>query len=385
MNFSHIRSFIYSTVWCMLEARMEDIIEVIEFREGGGRRTREEIAEIMALDAASRERVAARQAADRRQKGVAVLPLMGIISPRIEQVNDISGPGGTSAQGFQRSLMQAVRDPEVGSILIDVDSPGGNVHMLRETAQAIREARKQKPITAIAQPVAASGAFWLAAQADELVVTPSGEVGSVGAFTMHRDISEREEKKGVKTTLISAGRLKTAGNSFEPLSKEARADMQKGVDEAMGMFVEDLAIGRNVDAKTVLSNFGEGTMVGAEEAVDRGMADRVATFDQVLGELRDGRAPGGAVTAPRVWNTRQIKDSVPINGIGRDLTLPDGTYLIDGQEVIVEDGWIWQGPDYTRLIVPAAKRDEIWNIAFSSRNEDDQDDPILRAYEIDLI
>lgn len=295
MSLNRISSFIYSSVWCMLEARMEDILEVVEFHNGGGRRTREEIAEIMMLDAESRNRVAARQSAVQRQKGVAVVPLMGVISPRIEQVNDISGPGGTSAQGFGRSLQQAVRDPEVGSILIDVDSPGGNVHMLRETAQLIREARQHKPVTAVAQPVAASGAFWLAAQADELVVTPSGEVGSVGAFMMHRDVSEREEKKGVKTTLISAGRMKTAGNSFEPLSKEARADMQKGVDEAMGMFVEDLAIGRGVDMKTVLSDFGEGTMVGAEEAVDRGMADRVATFDQVLGELRDGRAPGGGV------------------------------------------------------------------------------------------
>lgn len=371
MNFSHIRSFIHSTVWCMLEARMEDILEVLEFREGGGRRTKEEIAEIMALDAASRERVAARQAADRRQKGVAVLPLMGIISPRIEQVNDISGPGGTSAQGFQASLNQAVRDPEVGSILIDVDSPGGNVHMLRETAQAIRDARKHKPITAIAQPVAASGAFWLAAQADELVVTPSGEVGSVGAFTMHRDVSEREEKKGIKTTLISAGRLKTAGNSFEPLSKEARDDMQKGVDEAMGMFVEDLAIGRNVDTKTVLKDFGEGTMVGAEEAVSRGMADRVATFDQVLGELREGRAPGGGVAAGPVAVPLPCNSAMVLLRKAQDDTMGQVQFAEDGQMLKVWRNGI--------LIFDQTKE------RFLEEFGADRDDPTLRAYELDLI
>jgi ClpP class serine protease len=65
--------------------------------------------------------------------------------------------------------------------------------------------------------MAASAAFWIASQADELVVTPSGSVGSVGVFAAHDDISALQEQLGVKTTLISAGKDKTLGNPFEPL------------------------------------------------------------------------------------------------------------------------------------------------------------------------
>src|SRR3990167_5725158 len=121
----------------------------------------------------------------------------------------------------------------------------------------------------------ASAALWIGAAADEIVITPGGEIGSGGVYGMHMDFSEADAKAGVKTTLISAGKFKTEGNEFEPLSDEARAAFQKRIDEMYGMFVASLARSRGVSAATVRHGFGEGGMVGAKQALELGMADRI--------------------------------------------------------------------------------------------------------------
>src|SRR5690606_4285100 len=146
----------------------------------------------------------------------------GIVGHRMNQVTDISGPGGTSTEQFGSWFDAALRDPAVSAIVIDVDSPGGTVTGVAELAEQIFEARGKKPIYAIANALAASAAYWIASAAEELWVTPSGDVGSIGVYAMHEDISEMEAEMGLKVTLISAGEYKTEGNPHEPLGDEAR-------------------------------------------------------------------------------------------------------------------------------------------------------------------
>ena len=95
--------------------------------------------------------------------------------------------------------------------------------------------------------------------------------------------------KGVKVNLISAGKYKTEGNPFEPLSEEAREQIQKRVDEYYDMFVAAVARNRSVSRSDVRGGFGQGRMVGAKEAVASGMADRVATLDETISRLASGR------------------------------------------------------------------------------------------------
>ena len=100
---------------------------------------------------------------------------------------------------------------------------------------------------------------------------------------IHKEISKALEMEGVATTLIFAGRKKTEGNPFEPLTEEAKASIQALVDEQYDIFVKAVARGRGVKASDVRGGFGEGGVVGAKEAVSLGMADRIATMDAVLG------------------------------------------------------------------------------------------------------
>lgn len=233
---------------------------------------------------------------------IAVIPIQGIIRPRPSLFSFIFGGGGTSVVGLRASLRNAVGDSSVGAIVLDVDSPGGFVDGIPELADEIRAAREDKPVIAVANTHAASAAYWLASQATELIVSPSGQVGSIGVFVSHEDWSKFDERMGVKTTLISAGKFKTEGNPFEPLSDEARAAIQGTVDEYYGMFVAAVAKGRKVAEAKVRGGFGEGRMVLAADAKAEGMADRVGTLEDAIsraadlasGRGRGTRAEGGA-------------------------------------------------------------------------------------------
>ena len=218
-----------------------------------------------------------------RRGPVAVLPVYGILAHRLNVVSAMSG--GTSSQLLAREIRAAVDDPKVDHLVLDLDSPGGSVAGMPELARAVREARQVKPITAVVNTLAASAAYWLAAGCTEIVSTPSGRTGSIGVFGVHVDASKRNEAEGLAYSLISAGRYKTEGNAFEPLTDEARAALQKSIDRVYAAFVADVAAGRNVSEAAVRGGYGEGRVLEAADALAAGLVDRVATFDDVLAEL----------------------------------------------------------------------------------------------------
>jgi hypothetical protein len=132
---------------------------------------------------------------------------------------------------FRDAFREALNSPEIQAIVLDVDSPGGYVDLVPETAQEIYDARGEKPIVAVANTTACSAAYWIASQADEVVVTPSGSVGSIGVYMLHEDWSKFNEDFGIDPTYIFAGRYKVDGNPDEPLSDTAREEWQQEVDD----------------------------------------------------------------------------------------------------------------------------------------------------------
>lgn len=239
---------------------------------------------------------AARLIPARRSVGnVAVIPLSGFLTQKPSIFSFLFG--GTSVREFAREVVAALADPSIGAVVMDVDSPGGEVFGVPEAALQIRAARGTKPLMAVANPIAASAAYWLAAQADEVAVTPSGLAGSIGVFAVHVDESKALEQAGLAVTLISYGRRKTEGASTVPLSEDAMASIQARVDAFGRMFEGDVAKGRRVSAGKVSSDFGEGAVMTAEESVTAGLADRVATLDEVVGKVAGGYRPKGVARA----------------------------------------------------------------------------------------
>ena len=287
LMYQNVGHAVLNEPWAITQEMHATICELVRFRVAGGRLSAEEIQE--RIGAAPPRRGAARNGA------VAVLPLYGVMGQRMNMMMNISG--GTSTELFGRAFLEAIADSSIGAVVIDIDSPGGAVYGMFELWQTIMDARGSKPIVAVANSLAASAAYLVASAADEIVVTPGGEVGSIGILAVHEDQSVAQEKTGVKVTLISAGKKKALGNPLEPLSDEALADRQKKVDTYYGMFVDSVAKGRGVSASEVRGGFGEGETVLAAEAVKLGMADRIGTLDSAVTRLLGSRTARGQARA----------------------------------------------------------------------------------------
>lgn len=291
MKYRHILSTFAAEPWALQPEKMQAVIEFLLFKVDGGEFTSDELAARMTKKADAE--------VARTEGAVAVVPVYGVLAQRMNLMSEFSG--GTSYQRLEGALNAALASDEIKAIVLDIDSPGGGVPGAMELGAAIRAVRGgKKPIIGQVNSLAASAAYWIAAQADEIVVTPSGRAGSIGVYTYHDDLSGYFEQKGIKRTYISAGEHKVDGNETGPMSDDAHGFVQKLVDESYSNFIGAVAEGRGVTRATVLDRFGQGRVFGAAELVERGMADRIGTLGETLERF-------GAHTTPEP--VRKIKAS----------------------------------------------------------------------------
>ncbi len=314
-QYGHVKTLL-ERPWVIQQPMLALMVDLVRTRIESGPLSEDEIT----------RRLAAAKADNGTRTGpamvgsVAVIPMYGVISQRMGLMSAMSG--GTSIDELRGQLRQALADPAVSAIVFDIDSPGGATDGVPEFAAELRQARQgAKPIVAQVNTLAASAGYWLAAQCSEVICTPSGEVGSIGVYAMHEDVSRQDEMAGVKTTLISAGPFKVDGNPFEPLTDTARAAIQEQVDAFYSMFVADVGRGRKTNADNVAANYGQGRTLLAKPALAAGMIDGIDTLDATLARLQPraqslGRRAADAIQSPalaasgqplrpdRAWNRR---------------------------------------------------------------------------------
>lgn len=288
----HLLSAYFTTPWAVeahMLATMTGIVERWAFGAGGGRLSSEQISAAIG-DAPEAAAQRMRDAEASSGRGVQVLPVYGVLAHRAYAVQNTSRPL-TSTEALTQRFQAAAADADVGTIVMDIDSPGGSVFGVQELADVLAGIRSSgKRLVAVANNTAASGAYWLAAQADEIVITPSGMVGSIGVIVPHTDYSAAYEKAGIKREYITYGRFKAEGHDAAPLDEEARAQLQQTVDHYGALFTKAVAKGRGVPVETVRGPaFGEGRMKVARAAVESGMADRIGTLEETVDRYRRAR------------------------------------------------------------------------------------------------
>jgi signal peptide peptidase SppA len=219
--------------------------------------------------------------------GVAVIPVVGSLVARgLGGVEAMSGLAGYQQIGA--ALQDALADPEVSGILLDIDSYGGEVQGMLELAGKIRAARGRKPIAAVANGSAYSAAYALASAADRLFVTVAGGVGSIGVVAVHVDHSEADKAEGLAYTFVHAGATKVDGNPHAPLADSARAGLQAEVNRLYGLFVQSVAADGRVSEATARTS--EARTFHGEQAVAAGLADAVGTFEEALAWVANASA-----------------------------------------------------------------------------------------------
>lgn len=224
-----------------------------------------------------------------RMNGASVIHVHGVLFHRLRGV-DI-----TSTMELARKIREEAQ-ARTDRIILDFESPGGEFSGIESAAQAIREASLLKPVIGVINSRATSGAYWLASQCQDLAITHGGVCGAIGVMAIHANRVGQMRKRGVDVKLIHAGKHKIEGNTYEPLAAEARDNIQRDVNTIYVDFVHAVARGRSAPSSVVMNRYGKGRTVHARKAVQMGMADRVATLQDVISE-RPRRLTGAQARA----------------------------------------------------------------------------------------
>lgn len=274
-RYDHVLAFAVSHPWNVLPEMLTVIAGILAHRIAG-----------VELDQATIEAalVNRKNLPQPRVGSVAVIPVYGVLAPRMNLLSEMSG--GTTYQKLSGQIREAVADKAIRTIVLDVDSPGGSVAGNAELASEILRARTKKPIVAQAQFLMGSSAYQLGAAATEIVAAPSAHVGGIGTYTIHNDLSEALKQLGVKRTFISAGEGKVDGNETGPPSETYMERATTLVNDAFNQFVVNVVRGRGqgMTAERVTKDW-KAYVYGADEAKSLGMIDSVATLDQTLARL----------------------------------------------------------------------------------------------------
>lgn len=281
MKYSHIVGYVSSQMWAIEPNKWNELLGVLAFRAGGHAFTADEI----------QARIGARGGpSSASQSGnVAIIPVRGIIANRMGAMDDTSG--GTSCERISAMIDQIVADGSIPTILYDFDTPGGTVPGVQALADKMFSLRGKIAQIAMVNGMCASAGYWLASQCDEIVSDSASETGSIGVrWTPHQDVSAALAKEGIVVTEIYAGKYKTEGSPFQPLSDETKAFKQAQADDIYQRFLASVARGRGTTPAAVEAGYGEGRVLLAKDAKAAGLIDRIGTMDETIGRLV-GRAP----------------------------------------------------------------------------------------------
>lgn len=213
---------------------------------------------------------------------VAIIPLQG---PMLKFAGILERYGFTSSRRVQWAIERAAADPKVEKILLWIDSPGGSVDGLAELGDAVRQAAKVKEVIAQVDGMAASAAYYAAAQATRILMGRTDMVGSIGTRLMLYDFSAAFEKAGIKAIPIDTGKYKSAGAPGTAITEDQRADFQRVVDTYFADFRGVVSRGRKLPS-FALDEIADGRVFIGREAIIRRLADGIATMDQTLAHLR---------------------------------------------------------------------------------------------------
>ncbi len=227
--------------------------------------------------------------------GIAVLPVSGTLVSKTRSLQPYSGMTGYN--GIIARLQQAMSDPGVDGILLDMDTPGGMVSGAFDCADIIARMRDIKPIWALANDMNCSAGQLIASAASRRLVTQTARTGSIGVMMAHSNYGAALKTQGVEVTLIYSGDHKVDGNPYEKLPKDVRDDFQTRIDATRRMFAEKVAAYTGMSVQAVLDT--EAAVFSGQESVDAGLAEELVNNTDVLNVMRESLnkrktiSPGG--------------------------------------------------------------------------------------------
>jgi capsid assembly protease len=287
-RYPHISALLFDQPWATTERALESLIRRLEAAER--------------MESVDLEAVATKLGRPLENTGnrvemrdsIAVLDVTGPIFRYANLMTALSG--ATSVETLARDFQVAADNPLVSQILLNVDSPGGEIGGISDLADLIyTTSRNRKPVTAFIDGLGASAAYWLASAAGKVYASNTSFAGSVGVVASITDRSGAQERQGVKTYTIVSSQSPRKVN--DPATDEGRAALQEMVDSLGAIFVDTVARFRGVTTEKVLGDFGKGFVHPAHLAQKAGMIDGVTNFEALVESLQNHHQPTAAIAA----------------------------------------------------------------------------------------
>lgn len=252
------------TIWAITPEMMGTMAEIA--RES--RKTPEAIAREMGKEMKNTNAVSIRD-------GVAVIKVSGSLFRYANLMTRVCG--ATSYELLSQDFNKALQASDVKAILLDIDSPGGEVNGCSEIADMIFKSRGVKPIIAYASGSCCSGAYWIASACNKILAADTAVLGSIGV------VSVFEKDDDDKTVEIVSSQ---SPNKRPDVNTEAgKAKIQARVDELAEVFIAKVARNRGITAVDVVKNFGAGDVSVGQHAVRNGLADGLSSFEDIISSL----------------------------------------------------------------------------------------------------
>lgn len=239
------------------------------------------------LPAAEMAQISEQERSRAGYKAINGVGIIGIYGPLMHRVlaSDYPSGGPTTYSEIRRAFDLAMVDDSVSSVVLDLDSPGGEVHGAFDLADHIFASRGQKPITAVINESAYSACYLLGSAADRIVIPRTGGAGSVGVIATHADFSRAEDTAGITVTHVFAGARKADWSPHSPLGEAAHASLQSMVNDTYELFTETVARNRKMSVKDVKAT--EAGIFEGKKAVAIGFADEVSPADKAIANSRN--------------------------------------------------------------------------------------------------
>jgi signal peptide peptidase SppA len=214
--------------------------------------------------------------------GVAVIDVFGPILRIDSFIAWILGL--SSVDAIAADVLKAMENNQVSSVILNIDSPGGQIAGVNELANHIAEAGKVKPVYAYASHQMASAAYWLGASAKEIVADATAAVGSIGV------VAGLRRSFGGRIEIVNSASPK---KRLDPESDEGRREVLKRVDAVAEIFISAVMAGRNLSREAVVGL--EGGILTGQQAVEHGLADRIGGLEQLISELNHAKPYSGGM------------------------------------------------------------------------------------------
>ena len=219
--------------------------------------------------------------------GIAWIKVRGVISEEDDSNNPFSRPSGASY--ISKRIREAAKSDRVKAIVLDINSPGGTVASVQDIYSEIVKAKEQgKKVVALFRDVAASGAFYIAMAADQIVAEPGTITGSVGVIMQAGNVSKLFDKIGIEVSPITSGKYKDIGSAYREMTPAERAILQDMVNDTYSQFFKVVQKGRPGVKPVDLDEYTDGRVFTGQRAFELGFIDKLGgeeTARLLAGEL----------------------------------------------------------------------------------------------------